>query len=85
MDIDPTSTDIVVIIDPASDQDEPMSFGREVTKTLAVSTATSAGVFGGFVVIALLTPKVKAWFNRKKNDNVIEGETAAPKDAPKKD
>lgn len=71
--MDTTSPDLV-IIDAEPDQNEDMSFGREVTKTLAVSTATSAGVFGLFVVTALVAPKVKAWFDRKKNPNVIDGE-----------
>lgn len=79
--IDTTSTDLVVI-DADSDLDTTPSFGSEVAKTLAVSTATSVGVFGGFVVIALLTPKVKSWFNRNKND-VIDGEVDAHiKDTP---
>lgn len=71
--MDTTSTDLV-IIDAESDQNEDMSFGKEVAKTLAVSTATSAGVFSLFVVIALAAPKVKTWFNRKKNTDVIDGE-----------
>lgn len=74
--MDTTSPDFV-IIDAETDQNEDMSFGKEVTKTLAVSTATSAGVFGLFVVIALATPKVKSWFNRKKNTDVIEGEVVS--------
>lgn len=76
---DTTSTDLIVI--DAEIPTEADSFGKEVAKTLAVSTATSAGVFGGFVVIALLTPKVKAWINRKKNTEVIEGESSV-KDTP---
>lgn len=77
---DTTSTDLV-IIDADLIETEADSFGKEVAKTLAVSTATSVGVFGGFVVIALLTPKVKAWMNRKKNTEVIEGESSV-KDTP---
>lgn len=80
MDTNDTSTDLVTL-DAESDQTEDQSFGKEVAHTLLVSTATSAGVFGGFVVIALLTPKVKSWFNRKKNTEVIEGESSV-KDAP---
>jgi hypothetical protein len=82
--IDTTSTDLVTI-DAELPQIEDISFGKEVTKTLLVSTATSAGVFGGFVVIALLTPKVKTWFSRKKTDVVIEGETEDTKESPEKD
>jgi hypothetical protein len=70
------STDLVVL-DADPELNEDMSFGREVAKTLAVSTATSAGVFGLFVVTALVAPKVKSWFDRKKNNEVvIEGESS---------
>lgn len=70
---DTTSTD-TVIIDADTDQTEPESFGKEVTKTLITSTATSAGVFAGFVVIALATPKVKAWFDKRKKTDAVDGE-----------
>jgi hypothetical protein len=69
-----TSTEDVVIDTDATETETP-GFGKELTKTLAVSTATSAGVFGGFVVIALLTPKVKNWWANRKS-NVVEGEVA---------
>jgi hypothetical protein len=71
---DTTSTETdILIVDTDSDQTEPESFGKEVTKTLVTSTATSAGVFAGFVVIALVTPKVKTWFdNRKSKKNDAE-------------
>lgn len=82
---DTPTSDIVALLPPEETETEADSFGKEVAKTLAVSTATSAGVFGGFVVIALLTPKVKAWFNRKKNNEVvIEGESSV-KDTSEKD
>lgn len=81
MDANDTTSNDLVIIDADLIETEADSFGKEVAKTLAVSTATSAGVFGGFVVIALLTPKVKAWINRKKNTEVIEGESSV-KDTP---
>lgn len=68
------SSDVVIDADETTDTETP-GFGKELTKTLAVSTATSAGVFGGFIVIALLTPRVKDWWARRKS-NVIEGEVA---------
>ena len=55
--IDTTPTDLVVI-NAELDMDNTDSFGKELTKTLIVSTATSAAVFGGFVVVTLLTPKI---------------------------
>lgn len=60
--IDTTSTDLVII---DGNLDNTDSFGKELAKTFAVSTATSAAVFGGFVAVALLTPKVKSWFAKK--------------------
>ena len=73
---DTSTTPDLVVLDADTDLDEDQSFSKEVGKTLLVSTATSAGVFGGFVLIALLTPKVKTWFNRKKNNAVvIDGES----------
>lgn len=70
------STDTVILDDEFAPDTETIGFGKELTKTLAISTATSAGVFGGFVVIALLTPKVKELWARRKS-NVIEGEVTA--------
>lgn len=61
-----TSTDLLPL-NADSDQDVTPSFGSEVAKTLALSTATSAVVFGGFFAIAALTPKVTAWFKARKN------------------
>lgn len=66
--IDTTSTDLV-IIDGSLDNTD--SFGKDLAKTFVVSTATSAAVFGGFVAVALLTPKVKSWFS-KKNEVEME-------------
>jgi hypothetical protein len=70
--IETNSTDVVDTDTDATETETP-GFGKELTKTLAVSTATSAGVFGGFVVIALLTPKIKDWWRSRKS-NVIDGE-----------
>lgn len=74
------STDLVVI-DADATEIETIGFGKELGKTLAVSTATSAGVFGGFVLIALLTPKIKNWLANRKN-NVVEGEVAETPTGP---
>jgi hypothetical protein len=71
--IDTTSTDLVLIDADDNEVDTP-GFGSEVAKTLAISTATSAVVFGGFVAIAALTPKVKTWFadRKKKTEATVE-------------
>jgi hypothetical protein len=72
MDLNETpSTDVV--IDADDTEIETPGFGKELGKTLVVSTATSAGVFGSFVLIAVLTPKVKNWWRSRKS-NVIDGE-----------
>jgi hypothetical protein len=78
MDANTETTSPDLVIDADATEPETIGFGKELTKTLAVS-ATSAGVFGGFVVIALLTPKVKNWWANRKS-NVVEGEVA--KSAP---
>lgn len=65
-----------------ADQPEDISFGREVTKTLIVSTATSAAVFGGIVVIPMAIAAASRWFARKKNADVIEGEVTSTTDVP---
>lgn len=73
-------SDVLVI------ETETPSFGKELTKTLAVSTATSAGVFGGFIVFAIVAPKVTNWWRSRKS-NVIEGEvteTTTETETPKK-
>lgn len=71
---DTTSTDPIVT-DADVEETETDSFGKEVTKTLITSTATSAGVFAGFVVIALATPKVKAFFDKRRASKDVEPET----------
>lgn len=80
--IDITSPDFDILED--SDQTEDTSFGREVTKTLIVSTATSAAVFGGLVVIPMAASSVKRWYDRKKNPVVIEGEVVSTTDTTEK-
>lgn len=65
-----------------ADQPEDISFGREVTKTLIVSTATSAAVFGGIVVIPMAIAAVSRWFARKKNADVVDGEVISTTDVP---
>ena len=80
--IDITSPDFDILED--SDQTEDTSFGREVTKTLIVSTATSAAVFGGLVVIPMAASAVKRWYDRKKNPVVIEGEVVSTTDTTEK-
>lgn len=85
---DTTSPTTDIVIDADSELVEAESFGKEVTKTLIVSTATSAGVFGGFVVIALLTPKVQTWLQKRKKTDTLEEEIvadAAKTPHPKKD
>lgn len=86
MDATETTSPDTVIIDADEDQTTTDSFGKEVTKTLITSTATSAGVFAGFVVIALVTPKVKDWFDarKKKDEPVVEVVTDAPETPAKK-
>jgi len=42
---------------PETSDSTETSFGKEIAKTLALSTATSAGVFAGFVVISLAVTK----------------------------
>lgn len=73
MDLNETPSTDIVLADETDTNSETIGFGKELGKTLAVSTATSAGVFGGFVLIAVLTPKVKDWWRSRKS-NVIEGE-----------
>jgi hypothetical protein len=73
MDLNETPSTDVVIPDETVTETETPGFGKELGKTLAVSTATSAGVFGSFVLIAVLTPKVKDWWRSRKS-NVIDGE-----------
>lgn len=80
MDTTETTTPDTIVLDADVEETEPEGFGKEVTKTLITSTATSAGVFAGFVVIALVTPKVKAFFDRRKKTEVVEGEIVT--DAP---
>lgn len=56
------------------DQNEDVSFGKEVAKTLVITTVTSAAVFGGMVAIPYAAAHVKRWFSRKKNPDIIDGE-----------
>jgi Pyruvate/2-oxoacid:ferredoxin oxidoreductase gamma subunit len=63
-----TETLELIALEADEDQADTPGFGTEVAKTLALSTATSALVFGGFAAIAVLAPKVKAWFNARKKD-----------------
>jgi hypothetical protein len=82
MDTNDTTSPDLVVIDAELPQDDTQSFGSEVTKTLLVSTAMSALVFGGAAVITIAGPKVVAWFSRKKNNGVIiEGEVGTVTDA----
>lgn len=72
----PTPTDLELATMRAIELDandaDTNGFGSEVTKTLAISTATSVVLFGGYAVASALLPKVRAWFaSRKKNANVI--------------
>lgn len=61
------STELVVLDESPAQIDTP-GFSSEVTKTLALSTATAAVLFGGYAVAAALLPKVRTWFKaRKKN------------------
>lgn len=84
--LDPTSPE-TVDSDALVTETETPGFGKELTKTLVVSTGTSAAVFGGFVVFALVAPKVTNWWRSRKS-NVIEGEvvteTAPETETPKK-
>jgi hypothetical protein len=83
MDLNETpSTDVV--IDEDTTEIETPGFGKELGKTLAVSTATSAGVFGSFVLIAVLTPKVQNWWRSRKS-NVIDGEVEETTGTTEKD
>jgi hypothetical protein len=72
MDTTDTTSPDTIVLDADIENTETESFGKEVTKTLITSTATSAGVFAGFVVIALVTPKVKEFFDRRKKKDVVE-------------
>ena len=82
MDTTETTSPDLVVLDAELPEDDDQSFGSEVAKTLLVSTAMSALVFGGAAVIAIAGPKVVAWATRKKNNVVvIEGESTV-KDAP---
>lgn len=76
-----TTSPETVDSDALAIETETPGFGKELTKTLAVSTATSAGVFGGFIVFALVAPKVTNWWRNRKS-NVIEGEVV-PETDPK--
>lgn len=64
------STDIELATTRAIELDtirNDSGMGSEVTKTLALSAATSAVMFGGYAVISLLVPRVKRWIvSRKK-------------------
>lgn len=60
---------------PETSDSNELSFGKEIAKTLALSTATSAGVIAGFLVVGLALTKIQ---EIKKN-------RAAKKDAAKQD
>jgi homoserine kinase len=42
---------------PETSEFDELSFGKEIAKTLVISTATSAGVIAGFVVVGLTISK----------------------------
>ena len=59
----PETADIVVL---EVEETETPSFCSEVAKTLLISTATSAVMFGGLAAIAALTPKIQAFLASRK-------------------
>lgn len=64
-DID-TTTDLV-IIDGDDTEYSTDSFSKEIGKTLVISTATTAGIVAGVMLVTALVPKIKnALSNRKK-------------------
>lgn len=65
MSTDIATADLVVIDASDTDFDTP-SFGKEVGKTLAISTAASAGIVAGIILVTKLLPKVKKLLSRAK-------------------
>lgn len=84
------STDIatadLVIVDADTDFDTT-SFGKEVGKTLVISTAATAGIVTGIILVATLAPKVKKLLSRAKDktEAVAEDVVHDITDAPQKD
>lgn len=63
---------------PETSDSVETSFGKEIAKTLALSTATSAGVVAGFVVVGLAITK----FEELKKKRAAK-KAAAEQDADK--
>lgn len=84
MDLNETPSTDFVTPDEDTIETETPGFGKELGKTLAVSTATSAGVFGSFVLIAVFAPKVQNWWRSRKS-NVIDGEVEETTGTTEKD
>lgn len=82
------TTDIVVIDEAALVEDCPNdSFGKEIAKTLIVSTATTAGMIAGVFVVGFAVQKVQEFKTKRasKKETVIEGEVVeTPTETPEK-
>jgi hypothetical protein len=76
MDIDTPTTDIV-ITDEAVLVENPTneSFGKEIAKTLIISTATTAGMLVGVAAVGFVVGKFQEFkTKRASKGDVIEGE-----------
>jgi hypothetical protein len=81
-----TTTDLV-LIDGDDTEYSGDSFGKEIGKTLVISTATTAGIVAGVMLVTALVPKLKNLVSRsKKSDDsapeaVVHDITSAAKTA----
>lgn len=86
MDIDTTPTSDIVITDEVVVVEDYTnnSFGKEITKTLLISAATTAGMVGGFVVFGFAVQKIEQFKTRRASKkNVVEGEVVETTETPK--
>lgn len=82
----PTPSTELVVLDAGTVQPADHGMGSEVTKTLALSAATSAVMFGGYAVITMLLPRVRNWIVSRKKvvpETVEEAKEAVNKVAQK--
>lgn len=63
-----------------SNETEPTSFAQELTKTAALSVATTAGTLVGFVLVALGVDAVRQ-FRTKRAEKKAAAELAVPAEA----
>lgn len=76
--IDTPTTDIVITDEAVVvENSATASFGKEITKTLVVSTASSVGVLAGFVVVGYAVGKIQQFKAKRasaKETVIVEGE-----------